>query len=114
MLPALFMSRIIDVDPITGLTMTFRYDHATDQTVIGYSQDCTRIIDDNKRAQIENDAAAQLKGEWMHAARVPTIVQMEWLTKYGVNFHRRDHESKWKALINSPDYKYLKRVDVKI
>ena len=100
-------ARIIDVDPVTGIAMTFRYDAERDETIIGYHQDATPIIEHNKRLAIEREQS--LKGDYLaHYACVPTIVQYEWLFRHGVNFGKRDHWPEVMKLLNSPDYKYLK------
>lgn len=104
------MSRVIDYDPLTGLTTTFDYIAAEDKTVLTYTQDCTRIIEDNKQAMLDEDMhKAGSKEEWAHYARIPIVVQYEWLQKFGVNFANPDHWPGVVKLINSPDYRYLKR-----
>ncbi len=75
-----------------------------------YHQDVTNILEDNKLAQLDTDMHRRgSKEEWAHYARIPIIVQYEWLQKYGVNFADPDHWPAVMKLINSPDYKYLKR-----
>lgn len=104
------MSRILDFDPLTGMTMTFRYDADTDTTVVGYQQDCAPILDDNKEAALDVDShRKQAKNEWAHYARIPTVVQYKWLYEHGVNFADKNHWPKVMQLLNSPEYKYLKR-----
>ena len=93
--------------------MTMRYDHASDETIIGYHQDTTRIIEENKRAAIESDPQAQMRKDWLHYARIPCIVQLEWLHKFGVNFCKREHSRAWMKLLNSRDYSYLKRTPLR-
>jgi hypothetical protein len=106
-------AKILDVNPLTGETVTFRYDHATDKIVLGHHQDLTAveaILDDNRMAQLDTDMHKRgAKKEWSLYARVPNIVQMEWLHKHGVDMGNKDHWSACMKLINSPDYKYLKR-----
>jgi len=106
-------SRILDVDPLTGLTVTFRYDEASDKVILGHHQDMDAVkavLEDNKLAALDTDMhRTGAKRDWALYARVPNIVQMEWLVKYGVDFGNRDHFKKCMELINSPDYKYLKR-----
>ncbi len=89
--------------------MTFEYDHASDKTYIGYHQDVENILERNKQDQLDSDKhKRQADAEWAHYARVPVIVQMEWLQKYGVNFHNPDHKKAVFKLLNSPDYAYCK------
>jgi hypothetical protein len=92
------------------MTVTFEYDHSGDKFVIGHHQDCTAIIDDNKKALLDVDShRKQSQNDWAHYAKVPNIVIMEWRQKYGVDFFNRDHWPRVMALVNSRDYQYLKR-----
>ena len=104
------MSRVLDYDPLTGVTTTFDYYAAEDKTIVTYHQDVSRILDSNKEAQLDIDHQRKgAKEEWAHYARIPIVVQYEWLQKFGVNFADPDHWPKVVELINSRDYSYLKR-----
>lgn len=104
------MQRILDVNPLTGEWITFDYNEDGDQVTIGHHQDCTAIIEDNKLASLDIDShRKQSKNEWALYARVPNIVVMEWRQKFGVDFFNRNHWKRVLKLINSPDYKDLKR-----
>lgn len=103
------MSRILDYDPLTGETITFRYDHAKDQTIIGYAQDCSSIIESNKQAQIEVDSKRAIRRNWWHYACIPNIVILKWKIEHGVDFSNPDHKEAWMKLLNSPEYSGLKR-----
>ncbi len=109
-------TRVLDHDPISGITTTFRYDHATDRFKIGYRQDreqVEKIIESNKRQMIESDPKAQMKNDMVWYCRVPTIVQYEWLKKFGLNFQKREHFKPCMDLIDHGDYGYLKTVPIK-
>lgn len=104
------MSRILDYDPISGLTTTFDYQSDTDTTVIGYKQDCEAILDDNKEAMLDIDThRRQAKNEWAHYAKIPVGVQYDWLLNHGVNFFKKEDWPRVMKLLNSRDYRYLKR-----
>ena len=49
------MSRIIDVDPVSGITSTFDYHAPTDTVILGYHQDIEPIIEANKRRKLNID-----------------------------------------------------------
>ena len=109
-------TRILDIDPLTGIKTTFRYDDATDQFKIGYSQSREQVehlVDHAKRQAIESDAKLQMKNDMVKYATVPTIVQYEWLKKYGLNFYKREHFAACMALIDRGDYGYLKTTPIK-
>ncbi len=108
------MARILDYDPLTGLTQLFHYDHANDAVTIEYRQDVTPILEQNKAAYLDTDThKRQAKEEWAHYAKIPDVVQMEWAVKYGVHFWDKNHEQAWWKLLNSPDYAYLRRTTYK-
>lgn len=104
--------RLIDYNPLTGEQVTFSYDHANDQFQIGHIQDCTPIIEDNKRAIIENDHQKQVKKGRVHYARIPNVVIMKWKQELGVDVFNRNHKKKVMQLLEDPDWKYLKRTTI--
>ncbi len=54
-----------------------------------------------------------MKNDVIRYCRVPTIVQYEWLAKYGLNFHKREHFAACMDLIDNGDYRYLKTTTIK-
>jgi len=103
------LKRILDFDPITGITTTFDYDHATDTTILGSEQDVSLLLEVNK--QLQNSDSYTKKGmqaDWWHYASYPAIIIEKWLTEYGVNVFDKDHQKKVFELTNRPEYRYLK------
>jgi hypothetical protein len=104
---------LIDTDPFTGITTTVQYNAEKDSVVLGYiasGAGVNAVLEDNKAAALELDRhRKEAKEEWAHYAKIPTIVQYEWLYKHGVDFAKRDHWPGVMRLLNSPDYRYLKR-----
>lgn len=85
------------------------HDTVTDETIIGYSADSTPIIEENKILQ--NDAAFSkngIKQEFWKYASIPAMVQVDWLINKGVDITNKDHAKKMFALLNDPEYRYLK------
>ena len=106
------MERILDYNPLTGMTVTFQV--KDDNVVITHKQDATPIIEDNKWALLDIDThRKQAKNDWAHYAKIPEIVQMEWKVKYGVDFMDSNHWPKVLKLLEDPEYKYLKRTTYK-
>ena len=104
--------RLVDYDPLTGLTTSFNYDHATDQYKIGYHMDyddLERIADANKLERAERKKIGENYFDLY--ARIPTTVIYEWLTKYGVDYNNKDHQEKWMAMLEWPEYKMWKCTD---
>lgn len=101
--------RLLDFDPLTGLKTFHDYDEMSDTTIIRYEQDVEPVLDANKYDQNHAD---RKMGDMVHVARVPIAVQLEWYTKYGVRMWDPDHKKAVSRLLDSPDYRYLKRLPI--
>jgi len=102
---------LIDNGDFNGLQKWIRAsdeDHGTVQ-VAYHQKNLAEILDDNKRAQ--NDGFNR-KGDLWHAATIPPIVEIEWLTKYGVRLKDPNHAGAVKRLLNSSEYCHLKRAPI--
>ena len=101
------MKRVLSHDPVTGITEVF---HDTeDGFQIETIQNVTEIIDTNKvqSNHVPYKSKSQ-DGEYWRAARIPNVVQMEWLTKFGIDCYNPDHADAVKKLLNSNEYMHLK------
>lgn len=94
------------MDTINGISTYHDYDKDNDTTIIHTTQDCSGIVDINKAQQ--NEGFDKGSDMW-HAASIPLVVQMEWMTKYGVDLMNEDHMPAVKRLLNSSDYSHLRR-----
>lgn len=101
---------LIDDGSFNGLRKWIRTSDADEGTVqVSYDQvNLASLLDDNKAAQGDFDR----KGEFWHAARIPPIVEIEWLTKYGVRLNDPNHGPAIKRLLNSSEYAHLKRAPI--
>ena len=103
-------ARTLDYNPITGMRVSFEYNDATDEFTIGHHQDPTAVIESNKWALLDlQEHKRGADDDWAHYAKIPEIVILEWKALYGVDFMNPNHWKKCMALLNSPEYKYLKR-----
>jgi hypothetical protein len=103
------ITRLLDYDPLTGITQYHHFDPVTEVTTIETIQDVEPILNANKAMQ--NDTAYSkrgIKNEMWHAACVPNIIQEKWLREKGVDVWNNDHWPKVKRLLNDPDWKWLK------
>ena len=101
--------RILEYDPLTGITTKFDYFPETDTAVIEREQDVEVILDANKA--IQNDESISKKGikdGWWHYGQIPMIVIEKWMTELGVDVFNKDHMKKVFWLLNQPEYRYLK------
>lgn len=108
-------TRSLGVDPLTGLETIHHYDQVTGETHIEHKQDISAILNRNKALQNTDHQKMGIKNEWMHAATIPEVVQIQWMHKYGI----KDiySEESWpiiKKLLNSSEYKYLRVGNAKL
>ncbi len=101
--------KLLDYDPLTGLMTWHSYNDLTDETTISYTGDSTPIIELNKQRQNDDELTKQgIKQEmWLYAS-IPAMVQVEWLLKHGVDIYNKEHGPRMSALLEDPQYKYLK------
>lgn len=102
---------ILDHDNQSGITTYFHYDENDEQMTIETSQDVTPIIELNKAQQREG---FNKRSDMWHAATIPAVVQLEWMTKFGVDLMNKDHLPAVKQLLNSSEYSHLRRNEFKL
>ena len=104
------MKRILDYDPITGITTTFDYVPETDTTVLYREQaDVDLILEANKALRNDEEITKKgIKEGWWHYAQIPNIIIKKWMNEFGVNLYNKDHQKKVFWLLNQREYKYLK------
>lgn len=98
--------RLLDYDPATGMKTWHSYDETEDRTILEYEQDCQAILDQNKH---DLNHAEHKTGDGFHAARIPSVVMLKWLTEYGVDVMNKDHWPAVRRLLNSNEWMHLKR-----
>lgn len=104
--------RLLDHDPLTGMKTWFSSSEEDGGTWnIRYEQDCSPILDENKAAQ--NESFDKRSDMW-HAAHIPSVVILEWLTKFGVDLWNKDHAPAVRRLLNSSDYRHLRRAPFRL
>lgn len=103
---------LVDDGSFNGLRKWMRTSDADEGTVqVSYEQiGLQQMLDDNKRAQ--NHGSLDRKSEMWHAAKVPAIVLLEWMTKYGIDAANPNHAEGVKRLLNSSEYAHLKRAPI--
>ena len=107
--------RLIDHDEATGITTWFHDAPEIDGFHVEQTQDVGPILDANKATQSLGRSATKSVTEnhdMEHVARIPMMVQYEWVTKYGVDVHNPDHIEGAKRLLNSNEYRYLRTSEI--
>lgn len=101
--------RILDYEPLTGVTTTFDYDPLTDTTIIGTFQDVGPLLERNKLLQLDTDYSKRgIKKDWWHYASIPNVIIEKWLNEDGINVYNKDHTQAVYRKLNDPEYRYLK------
>lgn len=115
------MTRVLDIDPFTGIVETFSYDASKDAITLTRTQDCTAIIDRNKELQNctsdhwrDRSKGSESGIDMRLGAVVPNVVIEKWMRDHGVNIFDKEHLHAARRLINDRDWCWLKTVDVKI
>lgn len=107
--PFFMAKRLLDYDPIRGVSCYMEYQASTDSVTMTHEQDVAAVLDANKRQAADEDKTRRgIKNDWWKYASVPAIVEVEWLNKYGVILDNPEHKQRVFELLNHPDYKYLK------
>jgi hypothetical protein len=103
------MSRILDIDPLSGAIETFDYDEASDTIIIRRRCDVQPVIDRNKELASERDGGWIGKGRDVRlAASIPVEVAYKWLNELGVNCWKKEHWPAVRKLLNSNEYQHLR------
>lgn len=98
--------RLLDHDPVSGMKTWFSSSDDNGGTWnLRYEQDVSPVLDACKSAQ--NDSWDKRADMW-HAASVPNVVLMEWVTKHGIEYWNPNHRDGVKRLLNSDEYRYLR------
>ena len=108
------MKRFLDHDPLTGITSWFVDGDGDDDFHIVTTQDVEPFLEATKQVRNIGNGKDYWRagGDMRHEATVPIGVQMEWLTKYGVDVLNPDHLDGVTKLLNDPEWRYLKTADI--
>lgn len=106
------MKRILDFDPVSGITQYTEYHADTDTLVLASEQDCTALLDRNKALANDSDRTRKgIKEDWWHYATIPNVIIEKWLIEDGISVFKKEHAKRVFQKLNSPEYKYLKTTD---
>lgn len=101
--------RIVDHDPLTGITTWFDYDPATDTSYVGRVQDAEAILEVNKALAKESSYTREgMRDAWLHYATIPLLLIEKWKAEEGIDVFNKDHARRVFQKLNAPEYRYLK------
>jgi hypothetical protein len=102
------LKRLLDHDPLTGVTRYFHYDSATKTCAIESVQDVTAILDQNKAMATHDDKGWSKTREFRRVASIPNIIQEQWIKTYGVDPLAKGNDGLLRRLLNSSEWAYLR------
>lgn len=94
------MRKILDHDPVTGISHVFYYDNETDEATITAEQEVEDVVEANKR--LYNDAPERW-GDWNRVAQIPMTIFWD-LKKKGI----LDDQAALKRWLNDPDNRFFR------
>ena len=80
---------------------------ADDGFLIRHEANEQPILAENRAIQNHDEGPHRGK-EMRHAARIPDIIAMKWLTEEGIWIDNKDHWQGVKRKLNDPDYRWLR------
>lgn len=103
------MKRVIDHDPLTGITTWFEYHPESDISVVGREQDVEAILEANKALQGSDTYTRDgFKESWWHYATIPNVLIEKWKIEEGIDVFNKDHSRRVFQKLNDPAYRFLK------
>jgi len=105
----------LEYDRFTGLRKALLSDQGDGKIRVRYVEDVEPILERNKALQNNPGRyERQKKAGLVHVGSIPPTVQIEWMRRYGVNIYDKNATKKVMALLNSPEWSYLKTTRKKV
>lgn len=103
------VKRLVDYDPLSGMTTFCDYDPLTDITIVSREQDIESLLEKNKTLQNSDDyTRTGIKECFWHYASIPNILIEKWKVEDGIDVFNKDHAKAVYKKLNSPEYRFLK------
>ena len=100
---------LIDYDPLNRISCYLDENEVTGECRIIHVGDTDDVIEANRAQQNDDTMSGDgIKDCWWKFASIPAIVQMKWMTEYGVDVLNKHHAKKVFQLLNDPEWRYLK------
>ncbi len=109
-------THVLDYDPLSGEACLF-HDNQDGTFAIENLQSRAVIdamMDGNKEMANDNDFSKQgIKKDWWKYATIPNVLILKWKNELGVDIFNKDDKKKMFALLNSPEYRFLKTTSMR-
>jgi hypothetical protein len=84
------------------------------QLVITATQDVEPILDYAKAARSDGTRGYTPSRDMRRVAVIPLVIAEKWKNELGVDVFNKDHQRKVAALLNDPDWAYLRTCDGRV
>jgi hypothetical protein len=104
------MRRLLDHDPITGITTWHEYDASTRDTKIHTTYadaPIDAVLDLNHHMQNENDGWSKTK-EWRRVGSIPMAVIHDWLVREKIDVFDKNDWPAVRKKLNSSEFRKLR------
>ncbi len=104
-------TRLLDHDPITGVTTWHEFDEVTKNTKIHYEFNHLQtdaVLDHNHRRMNDGTNGWSPTKEWKYVAEIPASVQLEWLVTRGIDIRDPNDWPKIRSMLNSSEWAKLR------
>lgn len=102
------MKRLLDYDPIRGVSCYFEQD-SSGAILLHHEQDVESILEANKRQKsIENLSNKGIKKGMWHYGCVPDVILMKWTKEVGSDILASHNRKEFFKRLNSPEYSHLR------
>lgn len=99
---------LLDENPLTGEKCYFEFDDHTDDVVLRHEQDVSGLLEYSHARQVDDDYTRKgMKNDMWHYAKVPNIVYMDMLQRFGVDMFNPNHRKRFFELLNT-EYPHCK------
>lgn len=102
------MKRWLDYNPLTGISTYVDYDHSTKISTVIEEQDCTAIIEHNKRMANSDHTSKGIKKGWMHLGTIPANLIQKFAIESGVDPYSKEGIKYLVKKVHERDFNLLK------
>ena len=104
------MKRVLDYDPLTGVTTYFETDQENQKNLITYSQDIDPFLDFNKHMAGKLDK----KEEYWYVGSIPDVIIMKWSHECGHKPYTKEWQEYAMKQLDSTEYRKFNQNKIKI
>jgi hypothetical protein len=107
------MKRLLDHDPVTGVSTVFHGSDDGNTFQIQTVQDAEPILNDNAKRR---DVALNKKSEMWHAGTIPNSLILKWKVEEGIDVFSKDpwHKKRVAEKLNSNEFLKLRTKEFKL